>query len=535
MLFNVSLSAASGQTVIVPFSTAPDTATADVDYDTISGSVTFNPGETTKTISVQVRSDMVTESDETFFVNLGAPTNATIGDGQAVGTIFDIIAGKQVQIRLETTDLSENPVSLVEGGTPFLIRGFVDDLRAVPTGVFAAYLDVIFDPALVSITGPITFGADYPNIHSGSASTAGLIDEVGATSTEVALGGGERLLFSVTALGIGGGTAVFTADPADMTGMHDILLYDLNQPVDLDDVIYSGTSLVITPPRLALIDSPMLVEGDSGSQDLAFTLTLSKTSTETVTVNFATEDGSAKSGADYQTTAGFVTFDPGETSKTILVPVQGDTLSEADETFFVRLTGATGAIIPFGGERGTGTIKDNDPLPVLTVDDAVAFEGASNAVFTVHLSAPSGRDVKVDFATAAQTATADVDYQTKTGTLVIPAGATTGTITVNVAHDQLVENPETFALNLSNVLAAALADSQAIGTINDLPLSGLSGTVWGDANDNGVIDGGERGFGGILITLRGMTVLGDSVHLELRTQQRRVVSLHQSRAGRVRD
>ena len=61
------------------------------------------------------------------------PTNATIGDGQAVGTIFDILAGKQVQIRLEATDLAGNPLTLVEGGTPFLLKGFVDDLRPFPT------------------------------------------------------------------------------------------------------------------------------------------------------------------------------------------------------------------------------------------------------------------------------------------------------------------------------------------------------------------------------------------------------------------
>ena len=518
MQFNVSLSGPSGQTIVVPYSTAPGTATADVDYVSTSDSVTFNPGETTKSISVLVNSDASAEPDETFFVNLVAPTNATIDDGQAVGTIFDILAGKQVQIRLEATDLAGNPLSLVAGGEPFLLKGFVDDLRAIPHGVFAAYLDVLFDPALIAVTSSITFGGDYPNIHAGNTSTPGLIDEAGATSTETELGSGEKLLFSVQLLGIGGGTAVFTADPADAAGIHDVLLYGEISPTPIDAVLYRGTSITITPPRLATIDSQMLVEGDSGSQNMVFTVTLSESSGQPVMVNFTTEDGTATAGADFQTTAGVLTFDPGQTSKTIVVPVLGDTLSEADETFFVRMTGATGAVIPFGGERGTGTIKDNDPLPTLTIDDATAFEGASNAEFTVHLSAPSGQEVRVNFATVAQTATSDVDYQSAAGTLVIPAGQMAGTITVNVLPDQLTENSETFALNLSGAVGAVLGDNQAIGTIRDLVLSSLSGYVYGDVNDDGIRNPAtERGFGGVLLTLTGTTQLGAAVHIELRT------------------
>jgi Calx-beta domain/Dockerin type I domain/SdrD B-like domain len=518
MQFSISLSAASSQTIVVPYSTAPDTASADVDYVSVSDSVTFDPGETTKTISVQVKSDAVVEPVETFFVNLGAPTNATIGDGQAVGTIFDSLTGSQVQIRLEATDLSGNPISSVNGGDPFLLNGFVEDLRAVPHGVFAAYLDVLFDPTLVAVNSAITYGSDYPNIHAGITSTPGLIDEVGATSTETELGGGERMLFSVQMLGIGGGTAVFTADPADATGIHDVLLYGEITPTPIDAVLYGTTSIDITPPRLATIDSPMLVEGDSGSQDLVFTVTLSESSAQPVTINFATENGTATAGADYQTTAGVLTFDPGQTSKTIVVPVLGDTLSEADETFFVRMSGATGAVIPFGGERGTGTIKDNDPQPTLTIDDATAFEGATNAVFMVHLSAPSGQQVRVDFNTAPQTATSGADYQPAAGTLIIPVGQTEGTITVNVLADQLTENPETFALNLSGAVGAVLGDNQAIGTIRDLAFSSLSGFVYGDANDDGVRNPAtERGFGGVLLTLTGTTLLGATVHIELRT------------------
>lgn len=87
--FTASLSAASEQTITVTFSTADGTAIAGSDYVAASGTVTFAPGETTKTITVLVNGDMVVEDSETFFVNLTSATNATVADGQGAGTILN--------------------------------------------------------------------------------------------------------------------------------------------------------------------------------------------------------------------------------------------------------------------------------------------------------------------------------------------------------------------------------------------------------------------------------------------------------------
>jgi hypothetical protein len=88
-VFTVSLSAASSQTVTVPYSTANATATAGTDYTAASSSVTFTPGDVSEPISITVLGDTDIEENETFLVNLGAPTNATLADGQGVGTIVD--------------------------------------------------------------------------------------------------------------------------------------------------------------------------------------------------------------------------------------------------------------------------------------------------------------------------------------------------------------------------------------------------------------------------------------------------------------
>src|SRR6185436_8555480 len=114
---------------------------------------------------------------------------------------------------------------------------------------------------------------------------------------------------------------------------------------------------------------------------------LAPSSPGTVMVSYATSDGSAHAGSDYTAVSGTLTFPPGTTSKSIAVPVTGDLLSEANESFFVDLSGASGAGVADG--TGIGTIVDNDPPPSLAIADVSVAEGnAGNtpASFTVSLS-----------------------------------------------------------------------------------------------------------------------------------------------------
>jgi ELWxxDGT repeat protein len=87
--FTVTLSAASTQTVTVAYATGNGTSTAGSDYQAASGTLTFAPGEISKTVTVLVNGDRLAEPNETFVVNLSNPTNAVIADGHAVGTIAD--------------------------------------------------------------------------------------------------------------------------------------------------------------------------------------------------------------------------------------------------------------------------------------------------------------------------------------------------------------------------------------------------------------------------------------------------------------
>ena len=88
-VFTVTLSGSTSLPVTVNYATADGTGKAGVDYQSATGTLTFAPGETTKTVTVQVIGNTVKQSDRTFLVNLSSPTQATIGDGQGLGTIKD--------------------------------------------------------------------------------------------------------------------------------------------------------------------------------------------------------------------------------------------------------------------------------------------------------------------------------------------------------------------------------------------------------------------------------------------------------------
>src|SRR5204863_6535074 len=161
-----------------------------------------------------------------------------------------------------------------------------------------------------------------------------------------------------------------------------------------------------------------------------------------VTVNYATADGTAAAPADYTATSGTVTYNPGETNKTVNVQVQGDSLYELNENFTVNLSNPTNATITTA--TGTGTILDDDPPPsvTLSLSGSPMAEAGGVATVTASLSAVSGQPVTVNLAFSG-TATLTADY-TRSGTsIVIPPGSTTGTISLTAVQDVLDEAAET--------------------------------------------------------------------------------------------
>jgi hypothetical protein len=225
----------------------------------------------------------------------------------------------------------------------------------------------------------------------------------------------------------------------------------------------------------ASVDSPTVAEGTASTSTLVFTVSLSAPSGQPVSVDYALSSGTAEANLDFAARSGTLNFAPGETSRTVSVPVVGDALDEADETLSLVLADPSNATL--AGALGTGTIADDDAAPTLSVGAASVSEGdrgSSNLVFTASLSAPSGRAISVGYATAGGSAAAEEDFTAASGTLTFAPGETSKAIAVAVRGDIVAEGDETLALNFSDPANASLAAASAPATILDDDVALLS-------------------------------------------------------------
>lgn len=168
-----------------------------------------------------------------------------------------------VGFRVETTDLIGTPISSVTVGNDFLVKVYVEDLRATPSGVFSAYLDLIYPETLLSVAGSLLYGEDYPNAQSGDTSEPGLIDEAGGFAGFSELGGGEFLLLTIRFKANEAGVANFVADPADESPSHDVLLYGMGTPILAEEILYGSTSINIDALKMPC-DSYYIIPNPNG-------------------------------------------------------------------------------------------------------------------------------------------------------------------------------------------------------------------------------------------------------------------------------
>jgi hypothetical protein len=243
-----------------------------------------------------------------------------------------------------------------------------------------------------------------------------------------------------------------------------------DEEVDRVSVLINDHAWPSAPPPPSLtINDVTVTEGNTGTRSATFTVTLSAAASQPVTVAYATADGTATAGSDYQAAAGTLTVPAGQTTGTITVLVNGDRLAEPNETFVVYLSAPTSATLADG--QGVGTIVDDEPR--ISISDVTKKEGKKNQTtqftVTVTLSAAYDQPVTVSFKTTDGTATTgDSDYVANTGTLTFKAGETTKTITIEVKGDGKKEADEYFYLDLfGNSTNSLLARSRGIGTIQN--------------------------------------------------------------------
>ncbi|HEX5801306.1 MAG TPA: Calx-beta domain-containing protein [Gaiellaceae bacterium] len=420
--FPVTLSSASGRPVQVSYQTVP--ATSGRFVGTTTGSIVIPAGETTGAIAVQTNENEASDGNVAFAVvlnpcgatcTLGSPTQATATIEDDEGAPTASIADTSVVEGARNTDTGNVELSFTlslsgASGQPVSVTALTQDGTAVaPSDYQQKSQPFTFAPGETSKTFVVVVNDD-------------LLDEPGETVVVVLLNG-----------------AGAEIDRAEGT-------------ISDDD----NTSLLSVSD--ASVDEP-----SSGTATLTFAVTLAPASARTVSVGWATGDGTAAAGSDYTAASGSLTFAPGgPTTQSVTVQVLGDTLNEENETVRLTLAGAAGAAV--ADAEGLGTIVDKNAPPTLAVSDPTGREG-SGATFTIELLGTTLRTVTVGFSTSDGSARAGLDYLARVGTLSFAPGEKTKTVAVTIVDDAAVEPAETFSLGLGNPTNAAISKSRGTATI----------------------------------------------------------------------
>lgn len=450
-VFTVHLNQAPvGHDVTVTFDVLEGTAKLGSDFNKPGSlTVTFHPGDTDATIAVPIVGDVTHEGDENFSVKLTGATNAVLGaTTTSVATIHD---------NDDVPKISVTPNSIDEGDNGTKVLTFTVSLSNPTTD------DVTFNWGTVDGSAIAGAAGDYLSVIAGSDLGKGKIT-AGSMSTTI----------SVTI----NGDTTDELDENFQVQLSSVTNAVVNTP-GTDDV---ATGTIKNDDATVRISGGQVTEGDAGSQNLNFAVSLTQPSTHDVVVHLQVTDGTAKAGLDYQVPANLdVTIPAGTTTVLVPVAVLGDLLNEGNETFAVKIASAENAKL--GVADATGTIIDNDPAPIVSIANAQVTEGNSGTtdlVFTIHLSAASGQTVTVLVTPQSGTATSGVDFSASAQTIQFDPGQTDKTFVVHAIGDNIYEKDETFSVALSNPSGATLGSTpgqQAVATgtiLNDEAIPTIS-------------------------------------------------------------
>ena len=458
--FTVTLSAARAQEVTVDWQASLKTGTPPAgeafadnsdfkDLSAAKGTLTIAAEKKEGTIAIPINDDGLDEvNGETFTLTLSNPAMATgnemptLANRTATGTILDNDPPPAFSVA-DAHATEGQPVEFVVRASAWGLAAMEVDYNITVGGGFTAASPNDFVDSF-PLTGTLTFDP--------KAEDASLTQTV----------------------------PVATRDDGDDEANENFTL-TLVDPPRIADADLSTPTIAVGNAVGTILDNdgaPSLSVANASAtegQPVVFTVTLTLNSTmdrnEAITVEYATSFGTATSD-DFTAASGTLTFAADATGaalmQTVDVPTTQDEISEDNETFALTLSNASpNAEIGIG--TATGTIKDDDGTPTLSVANATATEGAA-VVFTVTLSKVSTEAVTVAYESviaSGNTASPD-DLALGADTLTIPAGSTSGAVSVQTTQDAVRERDETFTLRLSNASSnAVIGTGTATGTIKD--------------------------------------------------------------------
>ncbi len=428
--FVITLDRPSTSAVTMNYATQNGTAVAGADFVAKSGSLSFAPGETAKTVKVTITNDAAFEASEAFNLALSAITNATTLDGVGTSTIFENDA-----VAVGNSRISVDDVVVDESQTyaDFLVRLDAPNTAAVTVNYATSANTAAFNSDYLHLTGSLMFAP-------GEMVKTVRVSLLGGTTAEVAESF-QLVLSSPSA----------NATLADGSALATII----------DNDAPSGI------PVARITDAVV----DETDQTTTVTVILNKPNTTGVTFDVAGQNVTAGNNSDFRNLQiGKIAFAPGETVKTVIFGLLNDTRVEEAELFDVVLTNPVGATL--GDARAHAIIAGNDNAavasPVLHVANVATSEDKGYIDFLVTLTAPSNSGTSINYSTAAGTAVFNSDYIHTTGTLAFIPGEVSKTIRVTLIDDTSVEaSLENFTLNLSGAVNATIGTASATATIID--------------------------------------------------------------------
>ena len=448
IVFKVLLSSSSNQSVTVQYTTANGAdrlnlnvnAQSGSDFTAASGTLTFAPGETRKTVRVSTTEDRAYEWNEIFYLRLSNPTNARLFGSTATGTIDN--------------DDSPPTVSISDGSAT---EG--DEVQ--------------FKVSLSAPTGRSVYVDLKPEV--GTGDTAKPLDDFDDRGLEFAMAGGtDQEPISFTA-------RVATVDD-DVDEPNETFTVRLSNPrgLTLGDATATGTIVDDddgTPPPASELPTvgfwldPHVAEGGW----MRFWVTLSKSSDRKVSVQYKTSSGTAQSGKDFTPASGLLVFPPGDRMEVVYVETERGGGAEGNETFTMTLSSPIHATL--GDSTATATITeadtDVDGSPYVEVAESTDAVEGKPVTFTVRLSVPTSQTATVQYETRKRsvatirfsgeeagrcdsTAKGGVDYVVTSGTLTFAPQETEKTVSVSTIDDNEHECSENLYLDLSNPKNAAI-------------------------------------------------------------------------------
>jgi chitinase len=428
----------------VTVETRQDRATG-ADFVAGTRTVIVPAGATSVPLPIAIKGDLLPEGPETMFVHIlsasyaGSPATILRSDG--IGTIND---DDPVAPRITISNATATEGDPGAAGT-LAVGISIDSTQKAPVGVS------------VETRSGTANGSDYTS---------------GAQSVTIAPGARSATLsIPLRADIIGEPQETMTAH---ITGARLVGIDPRDASVGINR--YDGIGTINDDDPAApvwTVSNASVLEGDPGSANvLQFIVDIDRAQKKAVSIPYRTITGGTAQAADFLAVSGSALIPAGSRRVVVEVPVVGDIAVEGDETVFLNISSPVLGRV--NRNTGTGTIKDDDAFPTVSILDGQGAEGTEfdgTAPFVVRLDRPSAAAVEVDFATLltgkVAGAASGSDVTMVTGTVTFAPGETERIINVTLHADSLIEVDEHFTVQLTGVRGAKLGDRTATGLVGN--------------------------------------------------------------------